>query len=78
VTDYVECPFCERVFPAEVYHSMMHTHPLEDHIRDDHHKVKLRKGSNYRWVDKKEIEARLVAPEPSPASPASSRRSRTV
>jgi hypothetical protein len=59
--DYVECPFCDRIFVAEAFHSLMHGHPLEDHIRDDHDKVKLRKGSNYRWVDRKEVEARLLS-----------------
>jgi hypothetical protein len=24
---------------------------LEAHIRSDHHMVKVRKGSNYKWVD---------------------------
>jgi hypothetical protein len=29
--------------------------PLERHLREEHHKVRLRKGSNYKWVDEAEV-----------------------
>ncbi len=61
MVDYAECPFCGRIFPAETFHGMMHLHPLDDHIRSEHDKVKLRKGTNYRWVDRVEIERRIAA-----------------
>jgi hypothetical protein len=61
MTDYEECPFCDRIFEADVYTSMVHQHPLEDHIRAEHDKVKVRKGSNYRWADKSEVASRLVS-----------------
>jgi hypothetical protein len=62
--DYEQCPVCERVFVVEDLrlrskgHSLDPTE-LERHIREDHHMVKLRKGSNYKWVDAAEM-ARLV------------------
>ncbi|HEV2450219.1 MAG TPA: hypothetical protein VGU43_07440 [Thermoplasmata archaeon] len=51
--DYEQCPFCESVFQID---GKPRNVPLEDHIRADHRKVKLRKGSNYRWVDAAEME----------------------
>jgi hypothetical protein len=62
MTDYVECPFCDRIYPADSYPGLVHTNPLDAHIRTDHGKVKLRKGSNYRWVDRAEVLARLAVP----------------
>jgi hypothetical protein len=62
MTDYVECPFCDRIYPADSYRGLVHAHPLDAHIREDHGKVKLRKGSNYRWVDRAEVLARLAVP----------------
>jgi hypothetical protein len=62
MTDYEECPFCDRIFETDVYTGMVHDHPLEDHIRTAHDKLKVRKGSNYRWVDKAEIASRLASP----------------
>jgi hypothetical protein len=59
MSDYVECPFCDRIFEADTYPALVHEHPLEDHIRIAHDKVRVRKGSNYRWVDKTEVESRL-------------------
>jgi hypothetical protein len=52
--DYEQCPFCERIFaaPTRIYDSG----DLDRHIRTDHHKVKLRKGTNYKWVDAAEME----------------------
>jgi hypothetical protein len=33
--------------------------PLERHIEEVHHKVKVRKGLRYMWLDVAEIEAQL-------------------
>jgi hypothetical protein len=54
--DYEQCPFCDRVFLVE-YGGMVRAisrpgwSPIQQHIQDDHHKVRLRKGSNYKWID---------------------------
>jgi hypothetical protein len=61
MTDYMECPFCDRIYEAEAYVALVHQHPLEAHIRSDHHMVRVRKGSNYRWVPEQEVRARLAA-----------------
>jgi hypothetical protein len=60
MTDYVECPFCDRIFEAEAYTALVHQHPLEQHIRTDHRMVKVRKGSNYRWVREDDVKNRLA------------------
>ncbi len=60
MTDYTECPFCDRIYEDDVYTGLVHQHPLDDHIRSEHDKVKVRKGSNYRWVDRAEVESRLA------------------
>lgn len=59
MSDYMECPFCDRIFSSDAYPALVHTHPLEDHIRSEHRMVKVRKGSNYRWLSQQEIETRL-------------------
>jgi hypothetical protein len=61
MADYVECPFCERIFEADAYPGLVHQHPLDAHIRTEHRMVKVRKGSNYRWVPEDEVKARLSA-----------------
>ncbi len=64
--DYVECPFCVLIFedPGENWvHQMGEKKPLDRHIEQDHHKVRVRKGSNYRWVDAKEVKRRLEQTE---------------
>lgn len=62
--DYEQCPVCDRVFVVEDLRFRpkgreLDPTELEAHIRGDHNMVKLRKGSNYRWVDAAEM-ARLV------------------
>ncbi len=60
MTDYVECPFCDRIFETESYHGLVHGNPLEAHIRTDHAMVKVRKGSNYRWISAHEARRRVA------------------
>ncbi len=57
--NYVECPFCDRIFEDHFNGEP----PLRRHIEEDHHKVRVRKGSNYRWVDVKEVKRRLEETE---------------
>lgn len=59
MTDYTECPFCDRIFAVDEFPGLVHSHPLDDHIRSVHHMVKVRKGSNYRWLPEEEVKARL-------------------
>jgi len=58
--DYLQCPVCDRVFKVgdplvRMSGSERTMMELEAHIRTDHHMVKVRKGSNYRWVDAAEM-----------------------
>jgi hypothetical protein len=62
--DYEQCQFCERIFqvssathesPTLLELAPVRISPLDRHIREDHHKVRLRKGSNYKWVDAAEV-----------------------
>lgn len=70
--NYVECPFCERIFedryttddgrrssPPRASIREPANDRLSHHIEQDHHKVRVRKGSNYKWVDAREIQQRL-------------------
>lgn len=62
--DYEQCPICDRVYEVEEVRFRakgreLDPTDLEAHIRNDHHMVKLRKGSNYKWVDAAEM-ARLA------------------
>jgi hypothetical protein len=58
--NYVECPFCDRIFEDRL---VTGEPPLRRHIEQDHHKVRVRKGSNYRWVDATEVKRRLEETE---------------
>jgi len=58
--DYLQCPVCDKVFKVgeplvEMSGSEVTMVTLESHIREDHHMVKVRKGSNYRWADANEM-----------------------
>jgi hypothetical protein len=61
VTDYEECPICDRLFETDSYVGMVHTRPVEEHIRSVHRMVKVRRGSNYRWIPEAEVKQRLAA-----------------
>lgn len=60
MADYVQCPFCDRVFPEPQARKASGETPLEEHTVRFHHKVRVRKGSNYRWMDESEVKKRLV------------------
>jgi len=67
VIDYEQCPFCDRVFKAQKEFVFtpskgLTLSALEVHIRSDHQKVKLRKGSNYRWVDESDLKHGRYSP----------------
>ena len=52
--EYEECPFCGVFY--EVYKIEGREYgTLNDHIKTTHDKVRVRKGSNYRWVDRNEV-----------------------
>ena len=58
--DYLQCPVCDRVFKVgeplvRMSGAEVTMGELEEHIRADHHMVKVRKGSNYRWADAAEM-----------------------
>jgi hypothetical protein len=62
VPDYEQCQFCERIFEVALgegslidFDAARRATPLDQHIRREHSKVRLRKGSNYKWVDAAEM-----------------------
>jgi hypothetical protein len=62
VPDYEQCPFCDRIFEVPLagrslidLDTARPASSLDRHIRMDHDKVRLRKGSNYKWVDAGEM-----------------------
>ena len=57
--EYVECPFCDKLFPARAWASVGSRFPMEKHINEVHKKFKVWKGRNAKWVDMKEINRRL-------------------
>jgi hypothetical protein len=61
MSEYEECPICDRLFEADAYNGLVHTRPVEAHIRTVHHMVKVRRGSNYRWIPETEVKERLAA-----------------
>lgn len=62
--NYVECPVCDRLFEDRILRTNLSLKSaLQLHIELDHHKVRVRKGSNYKWVDAKEVERRLEETE---------------
>ncbi len=61
--NYVECPFCLLLFEDPEVARPDGKTDLMRHVEQDHHKVRVRKGSNYRWVDAKEIKRRLEETE---------------
>ncbi len=61
--DYIECPFCPLIFEDPFAWPTFKPKPLDAHIMSDHHKVRVRKGSNYRWVDRDEVARRVKETE---------------
>ncbi len=57
--EYQECPFCDRIFEVPLMAKVGEKTSIDRHIEKEHHKVKVRRGSNYRWLDAAEVERRL-------------------
>lgn len=61
-TEYTECPFCDRLFEKPLLERVrLGDSPLEAHIKKDHHKVRIWKGRNAKWIDVSEVKERLKA-----------------
>ncbi len=58
--DYVQCPFCDRLFRGPHAKRASGERPLEERVMSAHHKVRVRKRSNYRWMDESEVKKRLM------------------
>ncbi len=56
--DYVQNPFCDRLFREPQARKPSGETPLEEHVITVHHKVRVRKGSNYKWMDESEVKKR--------------------
>lgn len=61
---YEQCPFCDRIFVEGIILRNRVTgetsgNDLEEHISTEHNKVKVRKGTNYKWMDLEEVK-RLI------------------
>ncbi len=66
MADYVQCPFCDKLFKEPQARKTSGETPLEEHVMSAHHKVRVRKGSNYRWMDeaeaRKKVAGETIAP----------------
>ena len=62
MTEYEQCPFCDRLFEVPTVYvatDPYQGHELYKHIEKEHRKVRVRKGSNYKWMDVAEVKKRL-------------------
>ena len=60
--EYEQCQFCNKMFevPFAVWMTLSpYRTALEKHIVEQHKKVKVRKGSNYKWMDETEVKRAL-------------------
>jgi len=55
VTKYAQCPFCDALFKEPQARKASGSTQLEEHVMTMHRKVRVRKGSNYRWMDEAEV-----------------------
>ena len=60
MADYVQCPFCEALFREPQARKPSGYTQLEEHVMAMHRKVRVRKGSNYRWMDEAEVKKMVV------------------
>ena len=56
----MQCLFCDRLFREPQAKRASGETPLEERVMSAHHKVRVRKGSNYRWMDESEVKKRLT------------------
>ena len=62
--EYEQCPFCDKIFEVAAIQFVTlspYRTTLEKHIVEQHKKVKVRKGSNYKWMDEAEVKRALSA-----------------
>ena len=60
--EYELCPFCDKIFEVTAIRfviSSTYRTALEKHIVEQHKKVNVRKGSNYKWMDEAEVKRSL-------------------
>ena len=60
-TEFEQCPFCDTLFAIEPGVRIGSDRPIEHHIKVVHHKVRVRKGSNYKWIDRSEALKHLAS-----------------
>ena len=60
MAEYVQCPFCDALFKEPQARKPSGYTQLEEHVMAMHHKVRVRKGSNYRWIDEAEAKKMLA------------------
>ena len=52
---YEQCPYCDKIFDVSGLILAWEDTQLEKHIKDVHKKVKVRRGTNYKWMDMSEV-----------------------
>ncbi len=60
MADYVQCPFCDMLFREPQARKPSGYTQLEEHVTGVHHKVRVRKGGNYKWMDEGEVKKKLA------------------
>jgi hypothetical protein len=58
IGEYEECQFCGALYEVANFDGNS-VSMLNDHIKTTHNKVRVRKGSNYRWIDREEVLRKL-------------------
>lgn len=55
MAEYAQCQFYDALFrEPQARTPSGYTQQVEEHVMPTHHKVRVRKGSNYRWMDEGE------------------------
>ena len=65
--EYAQCPFCDKIFaPGMVLVNKVTGDrtgdEMDEHIVKVHDKVRVRKGTNYKWMDRAEVKRLLKEP----------------
>lgn len=61
-TEFEQCPFCDKLFEVPLIRPLsLADRPIDKHIKEVHNKVRVRKGSNYKWIDRSEALKHLAS-----------------
>lgn len=60
MAEYAQCPSCSALFKEPQARKPSGHTQLEEHVMAMHRKVRVRKGSNYRWMDEEDAKRMAV------------------